>query len=298
VSAERLDDLAKSFSRDLRAANKSARTIKIYNESIRFFGEWLRGQGRSETTESLTKGAISAWLADLAQDHAPNTVLTHFRGMRRFTRWAVQDGTIERHPMAGMEMPKVPEKPVPVLGDSEIATLLKQCDGKTFEGRRNEAILRVLFDCGLRIAELASLEVPDIDMDHEVVHVVGKGRRPRSVPFGAKTARALDRYARVRRQHRHAAKDAWWLGQRGGMSVDGIDKTLRALAQKAGLDGVHAHRFRHTFAHDWLANGGQERDLMRLAGWRTDTMLSVYGASAATERAHAAARKLGRGDRV
>ncbi|MEO3800552.1 tyrosine-type recombinase/integrase [Nonomuraea sp. B1E8] len=210
----------------------------------------------------------------------------------------MNDEAINADPMANIEKSTVPDKPVPVIGDAEIAKLLKECDGKTFEERRNEAIIRVLFDCGLRISELAGLDVPDIDMDHEVVHIMGKGRRPRSVPYSAKTARALDRYARVRRQHRHAREDRWWLGQRGGLSTWGIDNILRVLAERAGLDDIHAHRFRHTFAHDWLANGGQERDLMRLAGWRTDTTLGVYGTSAATERAHNAARKLKRGDRL
>jgi site-specific recombinase XerD len=294
-----LDELFASFRRDLRAAGKAPRTIAIYEQAVRFFSDWLAAQGIEATTAELTKDRLADWFAHLAEEgQSENTILTRYRSMRRFVRWLIAEEEIEGNPMANLEQPKPKPKPVPVLTDKDVLALLKVCDQRTFTGRRDEAIFRVLFDCGLRISELAGLKVDDVDMDQDVLRVTGKGGKVRVVPFGAKTSRAIDRYLRLRRKHRHTDQDGLWLGQRGAFSAWGIDNVVRVRAAEAGVEGLHAHRFRHTAAHEWLVAGGQERDLMRLMGWSSDTMIGVYGASAATERAHAAARRLKRGDRL
>ena len=89
-----------------------------------------------------------------------------------------------------------------------------------------------------------------------------------------------------------------WLGKRGKMTSSGIADIVKRRAKIAGLGNVHPHILRHTFAHHWLAEGGNETDLMRLAGWQSRTMLQRYGASAGTERAIAAHKRLGLMDRL
>lgn len=296
---ELLIDLAASFARDNRARGKARMTIKVYDATIRMFAEWLAEHDQPATVAELTRDHIRGWLADLSEDRAPATVATRHAAMRRFVSWLLEEGEITTDPMNNVKAPPVKQKPVPLLSDAELAALLKTCSGRTFEDRRDEAVLRVLLDAGVRVSELAGLAVDDVNLDAECAFVTGKGGKTRPIYFGVRTTRALDRYLRERRKHRYAHLPTFFLSQRGPLGVDAIRERLRLRAEQAGLPGrMNPHRFRHTFAHDFLVSGGQERDLKKLAGWSSDIMLERYGSSAADMRAREATRRLRRGDRV
>ena len=296
--AARLQDLHRSFARHLRAEGCSDRTVVIYGQAITYFGRWLVAEGRKETVDELNRAAIREWLAQLADDHEASTVKTRYRGLFRFCGWLVDEDEIPANPMKTLSPPQPKNKPVPIISDTDLAALLKACQGKEFRNKSDEAIIRLLLDCGLRVSELCGLTVEGMDLDGGMALVRGKGDKLRPIYFSARTARAVDRYLRVRSGHRWTHLDALFLTQRGALTPDGVRERMNVLAAKAGLEHLHPHQFRHTFAHDFLMNGGQERDLKRLAGWSSDVMLERYGASAADARAKAAAQRMKRGDRV
>src|SRR5690606_21521948 len=153
---------------------------------------------------------------------------------------------------------------------------------------------------GARLSEVALLALEDVDLNRDVVHYHGKGAKDRQVRFGPKTARALSRYLRARNRHPYASSTRLWLAVRGSrpLSPNGIKLMLRRRGQAAGLTGVHAHRWRHTFAHEWKLAGGDTGDLMLLLGWTSDDMPRRYGASAAAERAQQIHMRLGVGERT
>ncbi|MGH4023753.1 MAG: tyrosine-type recombinase/integrase, partial [Pseudonocardiaceae bacterium] len=233
--ADRLNDLCASFKRHLRAEGKAERTQVLYGMSVRMFAEWLAARHRPATLDELTRSAIRDWLADLAESREASTVRTRFKGLHRFCGWLVAEGELPEHPMSGMTAPAAAEKPVPVLDDEELAALIKVCGGRDFTSRRDEALIRVLLDTGVRVSEVCGLTVTGIDLDREMALVTGKGGKIRPVYFGARTVRALDRYLRERRRHRWAHLDVLFLTQRGALSTDGARERVKVRAHEAGL---------------------------------------------------------------
>jgi site-specific recombinase XerD len=200
--------------------------------------------------------------------------------------------------MRNMKPPHVPEEPPAVLSADQLRKLLKTCEGKSYEDRRDNAIIRLLLDTGMRRAEIAGLKLEDMDLDSNIAVVMGKGRRPRACPFGRKTAQAMDRYLRARSSHRDAELPNLWLGRSGPMTGSGLFQLVTERARSVGIEGVFLHQFRHTFAHSYLSDGGNEGDLCMLAGWRSRQMLGRYGASAAAERAREAYKRHSPGDKL
>jgi site-specific recombinase XerC len=214
------------------------------------------------------------------------TALQRFRSVSRLFAFLVDSDEIKASPMEKMKPPKVPEKLVPVIADSDLAKLFQAVGGSGFEERRDKAIISLFVDIGLRLSEMAGLDVDDVDLDdRELVVRLGKGRRQRRLRFVRETRSDIQRYLLLRARHPHAEEAALWLGKRGRMTASGIAQTVRRRCDEAGIGRINPHRFRHDMADRYLRAGGGEGDLMRVTGWRSRQMLDRYGASAAASRA-------------
>jgi site-specific recombinase XerC len=290
--------LRDSFLRHLAAENKSPSTRITYQAAIDLFATFVVQQGMPDDVAALRREHVEAFLVDLqARGMRPATVANRYRSLQQFFKWLTEEGELKASPMANMSPPRVPEEPPAVLQPDELKVLLATCSGTDFEQRRDMAIVRLFLDTGMRLGELSGLRLEDVDFTHNVAVVMGKGSRPRAVPFGRRTAQAIDRYLRIRGRHAHRGEAWLWVGKGGRLGYTGVAQVVRRRGKQAGLI-LHPHLFRHTFAHAMLADGMQEGDLMRLAGWKSRQMLSRYGASAADERARAAFQSHSLGDRV
>lgn len=308
LALDDLRELLPDFQRHLKAKNKAPNTIDSYLKVAGDFVDFLVEQGMPTGASAVSREHVEHFFVTMQERPNARTgeplseayVAKYYRSLQQFWRWLEEvEGEIPTSPMAKMTPPTVNEQPVDVLTEPQLKMLLATAKGKTYENLRDRALLLLFIDTGARCGEIAPVKVDDFDFDADVLHVMGKGRRGRALPFGATTGEALRRYFRARARHKKAAStEKAWVGKQGPLTEWGIRQMFNRRAKDAGVPNVHPHKFRHTFAHRWLAEGGQEQDLMRLAGWRSREMLARYGASAADERARNAHRKADLVDRL
>src|SRR3712207_3192848 len=266
VPPDDLGELLQDWARHLRGRNRAPRTIDSYLEVGNAFRTYLVREGRSTLIGDIGRRDVEDYLLDLGSRHhdrtpdkviSAATVARHYRSLQQLFRWLEHEEEITQSPFAKLSPPAVPEQPVPLLTSDEISRILDACRGSGFEERRDTAIFRLLLDSGLRVAELIGITLQDLNFDQDVALVLGKGRRERAAPFGNRTGEALRRYIRTRAKHPLATNtDALWLGRKGPMTDSGIRQMMERRGLQAGVEGLHPHRFRHQFAHQWLAAGG------------------------------------------
>lgn len=289
--------LLESWLVHLRAERKSRETVKSYGDGVRRFLAWCDA---NDTEPVLVRSKLTAFIADLLDGGAEGaTASARHLAVRQFSAWAFTEGEIDKDDLAGLKRPKVDVKVIKPLSLEEVQAMISVCESKDFFGRRDEALIRFMTEVGSRASETLDLALPgDVDMRHQTATIRrGKGGKGRVVSFGPHTARALDRYMRLRRSHRLADTPPLWLGDRGKtLGYFGLYATLTMRAEQAGVVDFNPHRLRNTAACRWLSAGGSEGGAMTHFGWVRRETLHRYTQATASERAIEEARKLNLGD--
>lgn len=286
---------------------KAPTTAATYGYAAASFLEWLTAEGRSTIVQDLTRDDVEEWLDHLQATKAEWTVNNYARGLRSLFAWLEEEGEIDRSPMARVATPAITPKTkdreyVPEKDVEELWAWIRVASRSKAERaatmlyeRRDAAILAMFLTSGGRLDELTKLTVNSVDMDESKAVTTGKGGKERILRWDERTASALRAYLRVRNAYPGTDKtDALWIG-RGAkpMTRSGLYQVVVDRSTELGLPGLHPHRFRHTFADQWLSKGGSEHGLATAMGWKDARMVAVYGASGKQRRAQAEGEALG-----
>jgi site-specific recombinase XerC len=291
-------DVLPSWERHARSKRLAERTMYLYRNACERLQGWLVEAGRPTVIDKIDRAALEEYFIAMHTDGLGDyTVAMHYRSLRAVFNWLAREEEIDKTPFLRMHEPKADEQPVPVFTPDELNRLLESCKGKSFEDRRDRAIISLFIDSGPRLGELVALQLADVDLDRGEMLVDGK-TGPRKVPIGREAAVDLDRYLRLREKHRQRDLPALWLGRAGAITSSGIAQILKKRGDLAGVENVRPHRFRHTFGHEWRMGGGNEGELMEVAGWKSPEMVRRYGRSAAAERAREAHGRFSPRDRL
>lgn len=206
---------------------------------------------------------------------SPRTISCYVRSLKTFSRWLMDEGYTRHDVLARLKKPRLPQPMIKVLTDEEISDLVASINPNTFLGARLYAVVLLLLDTGLRASEVCALTLDNTDLTAGTVKVVGKGRKERIVPFGAGTKKALLRYVTTFRPE--SISDRFFLSvDEEPLSYNALKMIIQRLGRKAGVQRLHLHLFRHTFAVRYLTNGGDVMTLRLILGHTTLAVTQQY----------------------
>jgi len=207
-----------------------------------------------------------------------STIHGHVRTLRAFFNWLLRENLTDTNLAAGIKPPKIVKKVISTLSDEEINSILHTFNSNRHSQIRNKVIFMLLLDTGLRIGELISLKLDDIYINDGLIKTMGKGKKERMVPIGNKAQKALQSYL-----FRYRAKPAYSDINHVFLSIEGTPLTENSiklifirLAHDSGVERLHAHLCRHTFATRFLLNGGDVFTLQQILGHSTLEMVRNY----------------------
>ena len=276
-----LNGQLKAFLLSCKVDELSPVTIRDYEQKIGSFVSFCSGIGADAPSE-VTVNHVRMFLLKLQERCKPHSIHDYYGCVKRFFNWMVTEGALEHNPMSNIRPPKYPKELISPFTAEHIKDLLLLCDQGKFLGVRNRAIILTFLDTGLRLSELAGIQLISLDFDRGLIKVMGKGAKERVVGIGKTAQKALLKYLLIRRDNLPCL---WVTEERRPMKFRGIQIMIRRMGKRAGLKNVRCspHTFRHTFGTRAMLNGASEREVQLLLGHSSDRMTKRYTATITSE---------------
>ena len=254
--------------------NVSRHTLRAYRSDLAQFAKFAaRRLERTPTPADLDHRLIRAFLAELyGRGLTRGTSSRKLAAIRSYMRYLRREGLVDRNTAVLVDSPAVERRMPAHLGREDMEALLDAPDSGTPLGRRDRAILELFYASGLRLSELASLDLDDVNLSSRMVRVLGKGGKERIVPFNRPTAAAIRTWLpdreRLDRTGGERALDPLFVNKHGSrLSTRGIDRLVRKYATLAATQrGISPHALRHSFATHLLDAGADLRSIQELLG--------------------------------
>jgi site-specific recombinase XerD len=288
-----LKELITLYERSNRAEGKSEKTICWYSEILALLYRYFRENGLGIDISSFNINTVRDYILYLRkkpkyEGHpftpkqdvslSPETIKCHTRGLKAFSTWLYTDGYTTENRLKNLKMPKAPRKIVEPLTPEEINSIADSIDRRTTTGYRNYAILMIALDNGLRASEIAGISLSKVNLQAGYIKVMGKGAKERTVPVGKFVSTVLWQYINTFRPKPMDSECDYLLLSRNGkpITVNTIKLVFSRLAKTSGVRRLHAHLCRHTFAINYLLNGGDIFSLKEILGHTTLEMVNHY----------------------
>lgn len=220
-----------------------------------------------------------SWINELGM--LSNTQARVISGLKAYFSYLMIENLIQEDPSALLETPALSRKLPDVLNIVEINALIEAIDASKPEGMRNKAILELLYGCGLRVTELVSLKISDLNFQQEYLKVIGKGNKERIIPIGETALKFIGIYIQEVRVHldiKSGNEDYVFLNRLGtSLSRVSVFTMIKALAEKIGLKkSISPHTFRHSFATHLIEGGADLRAVQEMLGHSSITTTEIY----------------------
>ena len=277
----RLEDARKEFVAYLVAERGSSpNTVDAYERDLGRYVRFLHERGVDDV-EDVTRGDVEAFVAEFAElDYAASSADRALSAVRSMHAFLLAEDLTTRNPTRDVPAPKQPARLPHVLSIEQARALLEQPFAPTASAQRDRAMLEVLYGCGLRVSELCGLDLRFVMVDEGLVRVLGKGSKERVVPLLGAAASALKEYVRVWRPQLVRVgrpEDAVFLNRRGGrLSRQTVHAVCERYGRLVGIEGLHPHTLRHSYATHLVEGGADLRVVQELLGHANIATTQIY----------------------